>query len=388
MFFSLSVVILIFCKKNYVTAALCKYVLLYDIIIHKMKILVVGSGSCEHAVVNKLKQSSLCDDIFCIKGNAGISGIAKREDIAPSDAEALADFAEKNQIGLTLSCSHVPIQNDISGIFEMRGLKILAPSAEAVRFLLHSDKIRPICEECGIVYLPCESAKDYKQIICMADGAHIVPLPFCFSYYSMYDNNEGSRTSGMGAYMPSEVDHSLPAALSRCILEPLSEKLCACGKSLKGLLSVKFAQREEGLALCGFDMHISGAMMAVLLEKMESDFVEVLIKGTDGMLSKNSVKWNKKSVVSVVMVASAHSPNVKEHPVIKLPEESGADIFHSRTVFDSEGNLRAAGNRVLCVCGSGKTTEDARELVYDTVSKISFEGMYYRSDIARQVKER
>ncbi len=353
-----------------------------------MKVLVVGSGSCEHSLVSKLKQSSLCDEIFCIKGNAGINSIAKKEDIAPSDVKALADFAEKNRIGLTLSCSHVPIQNDIAGAFEMRGLKIFAPSSEVVRFLLHSDKIRPICEECGIAYSPCENAKDYKQIICLADGAHIVPLPFCFSYYSMYDNDEGGKTSGMGAYMPPDVETGLSSALSRRILEPLAEKLCSCGKSFKGFVSVKFAQREEDLVLCGFDMHISGAVMAVLLEKMESDFVEVLIKATDGMLNKNSVKWNKKSAVSVVMVASAHSPDTKEHPVIKLPEQTKANIFHSRTVLDDEGELHAAGNRVLCVCGSGKTTEAARNLVYDTVTKISFEGMYYRSDIARQVKER
>jgi phosphoribosylamine--glycine ligase len=104
-----------------------------------MNVLVVGSGGREHALVWKLKQSSKIEKIYCAPGNGGIGRIAENVDIKADDVNALAEFAERNDIGLTMVGPEVPLSLGIVDEFEKRGLAIFGPNAEAAR--LESSKI-------------------------------------------------------------------------------------------------------------------------------------------------------------------------------------------------------------------------------------------------------
>ncbi|MBM9511625.1 phosphoribosylamine--glycine ligase [Desulfogranum marinum] len=96
-----------------------------------MKILVIGSGGREHALVWKLKQSSRTSKIFCAPGNAGISKIAACVDIAAGDVESLLQFALTESIDLTVVGPEDPLTNGIVDIFEEKGLRIFGPSKAA-----------------------------------------------------------------------------------------------------------------------------------------------------------------------------------------------------------------------------------------------------------------
>ena len=98
-----------------------------------MKVLVVGSGGREHALVWKIRQSPRVEKIYCAPGNGGIGRMAELVPIGPEAIEKLADFAEKEKIDLTVVGPELPLTLGIADLFEKRGLKIFGPNRAAAR---------------------------------------------------------------------------------------------------------------------------------------------------------------------------------------------------------------------------------------------------------------
>jgi phosphoribosylamine---glycine ligase len=96
-----------------------------------MKILVVGGGAREHALVWKLKDSPAKHEIYCAPGNAGIAEMATCVDIATSDIEGLRDFAVKHAIDLTVVGPEAPLVAGITDLFQEKGLVIFGPTRAA-----------------------------------------------------------------------------------------------------------------------------------------------------------------------------------------------------------------------------------------------------------------
>lgn len=98
-----------------------------------MRILVVGGGGREHTLVWKLKQSPLVEKIFCAPGNAGIAEDAECVPISVNDLQALAEFAEKQKIDLTVVGPEDPLTRGIVDLFQEKGLKIFGPNKQAAQ---------------------------------------------------------------------------------------------------------------------------------------------------------------------------------------------------------------------------------------------------------------
>lgn len=96
-----------------------------------MKVLVVGNGAREHALVWKIKQSPLVKEVFCASGNAGIGKIASRVKISPTDIYSIVKFVKENKIDLTVVGPEQPLSEAIADRFEAEGLKIFGHRANA-----------------------------------------------------------------------------------------------------------------------------------------------------------------------------------------------------------------------------------------------------------------
>ncbi len=96
-----------------------------------MKILVVGSGGREHAICWKIAQSKKVEKIYCAPGNAGIAEYAECVNIGAMELEKLADFAQENQIDLTVIGMDDPLVAGVVDVFEARGLKVFGPRKNA-----------------------------------------------------------------------------------------------------------------------------------------------------------------------------------------------------------------------------------------------------------------
>jgi len=146
-----------------------------------MKILVVGSGGREHALVWKIKQSKKAEKIFCAPGNAGISRIAECVDISVTDIKRLLKFAKKEKIDLTVVGPESSLVVGIVDLFEKNGLRIFGPSMKAAE--LEGSKVfsKEFLEKYNIptaafrVFKDSEKAKKYidshgAPIVVKADG--------------------------------------------------------------------------------------------------------------------------------------------------------------------------------------------------------------------------
>ncbi len=98
-----------------------------------MRVLVVGSGGREHALVWKLSQSPELTKLFCAPGNGGIGELAELVDIGTEDVESLAEFAESKDIDLTVVGPESALAKGIADLFEKRGLRIFGPTKAAAR---------------------------------------------------------------------------------------------------------------------------------------------------------------------------------------------------------------------------------------------------------------
>ncbi len=98
-----------------------------------MRVLVVGSGGREHTLVWKIAQSPLAEKVFCAPGNGGIQELAECVNISASDVPALADFAEKQKIDLTVVGPEAPLAEGITDEFIRRGLRIFGPTKAAAQ---------------------------------------------------------------------------------------------------------------------------------------------------------------------------------------------------------------------------------------------------------------
>lgn len=130
-----------------------------------MKILVVGSGGREHALVWKIAQSPLAEKIYCAPGNAGIEEIAACIDIGAEDIDALLNFAVEKKVDLTIIGPEAPLALGIVDKFKRRGLRIFGPSLRASQ--LESSKVfaKKIMKKYGIPTADFEVFDDYREAL-------------------------------------------------------------------------------------------------------------------------------------------------------------------------------------------------------------------------------
>src|SRR5512147_1173946 len=96
-----------------------------------MKILVVGSGGREHALVWKIAQSPLVEKVYCAPGNPGTAQLAKNVDIAVDDLQGLLAFALEEGVGLTVVGPELPLSMGLVDLFEEHGLKVFGARKNA-----------------------------------------------------------------------------------------------------------------------------------------------------------------------------------------------------------------------------------------------------------------
>ncbi|MCK5568867.1 MAG: phosphoribosylamine--glycine ligase [Spirochaetes bacterium] len=104
-----------------------------------MKVLVIGSGGREHAIVYSLKKSALVDRLFCTPGNAGTVELAENPGLAADDFDSLLHFVKNEKIDLTVVGPEAPLVQGISDLFAGHGLSVFGPSSEGA--LIEGSKI-------------------------------------------------------------------------------------------------------------------------------------------------------------------------------------------------------------------------------------------------------
>ncbi len=146
-----------------------------------MNILVIGSGGREHAIIHKLNEEDNVKNIYCARGNAGISKIAELVDIDETDFDSLIKFAKEKEIDFTIVGPEVPLCEGIADRFEEEGLKVFGVNKKSAKLEGSKSFSKEFFEKYSIAsakYVECDdfvkaknSLKDFSYpVVIKADG--------------------------------------------------------------------------------------------------------------------------------------------------------------------------------------------------------------------------
>lgn len=240
------------------------------------------------------------------------------------------------------------------------------------------------------------------SFFCFTDGYSVVPMEAAQDYKRARDNDEGKNTGGMGSYSPHPwLDKPLVGTIMNEVAEPLIRGIRErYGILYRGILYLGLMLVQEGDRLTPYVLEINIRLgdpeAQVILPRLESDLVDVCEAILTGRLGETTPRWSPDYRLCLIAVSGPTKGKkgwYKGYPdryKIGVPIEgieqvdSSCLVFHSGTELNPDGQLLTTGGRVLCLVSRGKTLEQAREAAYTEMKKISFEGIYYRSDIGKE----
>ena len=222
------------------------------------------------------------------------------------------------------------------------------------------------------------------SVLCFMDGNTIAPMTSSKDYKRAMDNDMGLNTGGMGTYSPNPlITEKMMKKINDEILEPVLHGFKAEGLSYKGVLYIGLMIVDGRPKVLEFNVRFGDPETQVLMLRLKSDLVEIMLNCTDGMLDPSKIQWSDEASVCVVAASGGYPVEYEKGKKISMDGNlDDITVFHAGTAFDGEGNIVTNGGRVLNVCACANDIEKAREKVYSNIDKISFDGMFYRKDIA------
>lgn len=250
------------------------------------------------------------------------------------------------------------------------------------------------------------------SVMCLSDGADIWVLPPARDHKRALDGDRGPNTGGMGAVAPvSLVTGAMLAAIERTILRPAIEQMAAEGTPFVGALFAGLMLTSEGPKVLEFNCRLGDPETQAVLPLVDMDLLELVEAACHGQLGRmvaaagsgagvnsDSGRASRASTAGsdaassgvahglhstcVVMASPGYPGPPKTGIPISIPDPlpAGVTLFHAGTAVD-DGRLVSAGGRVLDVVGVASSAAESRQLAYDAVECIGFEGAHYRRDI-------
>ena len=206
------------------------------------------------------------------------------------------------------------------------------------------------------------------------------------------DNDKGPNTGGMGAYAPAPVaDAETIKLVEKQIIKPLISGLKKEGIEYKGVLYIGLMISNGKPYVIEFNCRFGDPETQVVLPLLKTDLVDIIESTINGELDNLAVEWYNSTTVCVVLASGGYPGDYKKDIEILGLEEakklSDTVIFHAGTALKS-GKVVSSGGRVLGVTGLGRNIKDAVKKAYEGASKIHFEGMHFRKDIAQRALKR
>ena len=415
-----------------------------------MKVLVIGSGGREHALLWRLAQSPSVTEVYAIPGNDGMTDVAHL--IPVKGHEDILDFARLMKVDLTVAGPETVLTDGLADEFAAAGLPFFGPSKAAARIegskgfakdlmkkygiptaayevftdedkavaYLKANKKYPIVIKAdglaagkGVIIAQTEdeavsTVKDMLEghsfggagrsvvieefmegeeasVLCFCDGTTVVPMVSSQDHKRIFDGDKGPNTGGMGAYAPAPVmTDDMMDEVKVKILRPIVAAMKKEGYPFKGCLYAGLMITDEGPKVVEFNCRFGDPETEAVLPLFDGDLAQVMLDCVNGTLTKEDVKGKKGCAVDVVLASEGYPSSHSSGEVISGLEDAkkaGCLVFHAGTTRKN-GEYIVNGGRVLNVVALAPTLAEAKAKAYEGVSKIHWQGMQYRHDIA------
>jgi phosphoribosylamine--glycine ligase len=416
-----------------------------------MKILVLGSGAREHAIIKALiRTGSNPQDITCAPGNGGISQEVTTVNLDANNAESVTNWALEANTDLVVIGPEAPLVAGVSDALRAAGIAVFGPSKAAAalegskafakdvmaaadvptgmaRKCTTLSEVESALEEYGAPYVvkadglaagkgvivtsDKQAALDHAQtflnqgmeilveefldgeevsLFFLADGTSVLPLSPAQDFKRAYNFDQGPNTGGMGAYSPLPW---LPVGFVQEVQErvalPTVRELARLGTPFVGLLYCGLIVTSKGIRVIEFNARFGDPETQVVLRRLLTPLQNLLHNAATGHLTEVAEPEFSSDVAVTVVLAS------EGYPVTSAPDREITGIIADTKSVEVahaatklvDGNLYATGGRVLSVVSTATDFHEARRAAYEAICGIELEGSHYRTDIALKVDE-
>ena len=406
------------------------------------KVLVVGGGGREHAIVHALSKSKKVDEIYAAPGNAGIAKLAMCVNIKDTEVEKIVEFAKAEAIDLVVIGPEASLALGIVDELEKNNIKVFGPRKNAARIESSKNFAKDLMLKYDVptakyvVFDTYNSALDYVKngsfptvikydglaagkgvviannleeadsalkdmllddkfgkgkvviedylegpefsFMCLVNGENVYPLEMAQDHKRAYDNDMGPNTGGMGAYSP------LPFITDADYNEALNKIMIPTAKAM-----VNEEIPFKGVLYGGLMKTKKGIKVIEFNCRFGDPETEVVLPRLKSDIydafmaivdgNKPNLEWDSDATIGIVMASKGYPGDYKKGFVIE--NATSDNIYHMGTKFDENGNYVTNGGRVLFVVAKAPTLEEANKKANELVKEIKCDNLFYRTDI-------
>ncbi|MFN8129605.1 MAG: phosphoribosylamine--glycine ligase [Candidatus Nanopelagicales bacterium] len=409
-----------------------------------MRVLVIGSGAREHALVMSLLADPQVSEVVAAPGNAGIAQVVRTEAVDVNDAAAIATLAAGYD--LVVVGPEAPLVAGAVDACRAAGILAFGPTAAAARLEGSKDFAKEVMRSAGIPTADARTVTDAADLVreldafgppyvvkddglaagkgvvvtedraqallhgeaclakggavlveeyldgpeasvfCISDGTTVVPLLPAQDFKRVGNGDTGPNTGGMGAYCPlSWADPDLAQWTIDHVAQPAIDEMAARGIPYTGVLYVGLALTSTGPRVVEFNARFGDPETQAVLALLETPLGGLLAAAARGELADQPpLRWRDGSAITVVLAAAGYPQSPRTGDVITGADAPG--VLHAGTAL-RDGEIVSSGGRVLSVVATGATLEQAREAAYETLRGVTLDGGHYRTDIAAVLPE-
>lgn len=223
------------------------------------------------------------------------------------------------------------------------------------------------------------------SFIVMVDGENVLPFATSQDHKRMGNGDTGPNTGGMGAYSPAPVvTPDIHKRVMEEVIYPTVKGMAAEGNTYVGFLYAGLMIMADGTPkVIEYNCRFGDPETQPIMMRLQSDIIELVEAALDGKLNQIRAAFDTRAAVGVVLAAGGYPGSYHKGDEINGLELGNANskIFHAGTK-NVDGKVTTNGGRVLCATALGNTVTEAQQNAYKLAKTISWNGMFYRDDIA------